>query len=328
MEILLVLLILIQGACLVALVLLFRHVGNGAHQGRALEEMQTSLQDARMRLAVLGEQMENLRPLALSVNHIRDGITEVKSRIRAREEIELRTADAIRRLEMIIAGTHTKGVAGEQLLDTVFSRLPPEWQVRDLVVGNKRVEFGLRLPNGLILPIDSKWTATHLIEQFTRTDDAEERQKLKAQIERTVLERMNEVRKYIDANLTVSFAVAVVPDAVFELCASLQAEAFSNGVVLVGYSLFLPYLLLVFQAMLKASQQIDHERLCRALEACERIVVDLQNEVESRWGRAMTMLDNSRRAMAAGLSQIRGELTSLRFIAEPGGVSEEGKDQE
>ena len=51
---------------------------------------------------------------------------------------------AIRRLETVIAGTQSKGAAGENILDVVFSKLPAEWQVRNFPVGNKSVEFGLR----------------------------------------------------------------------------------------------------------------------------------------------------------------------------------------
>jgi DNA recombination protein RmuC len=56
----------------------------------------------------------------------------------------------------------------------VFGKLPAEWQVRDFKISGKVVEFGLRLPNDLILPIDSKWTATHLLEKFVAAEEVEE----------------------------------------------------------------------------------------------------------------------------------------------------------
>ena len=65
-------------------------------------------------------------------------------------------------------------------------------------MGNKSVEFGLRLPNRLVLPIDSKWPATNLIERFLATEDPDERQRVKTRIEAAVRDKAKEVRKYID----------------------------------------------------------------------------------------------------------------------------------
>jgi DNA recombination protein RmuC len=65
------------------------------------------------------------------------------------------------------------------------------------MVNGKSVEFGLRLPNGLVLTIDSKWPATHLIEQFIAADKPEEKKRLKAEIEHAI---------------TMPFRVAYVPD--------------------------------------------------------------------------------------------------------------------
>jgi len=191
----------------------------------------------------------------------KDGLTELQTHAKARQELEQQTAASIRRLEAIISGTHTKGAAGEHILEVVFAKLPPDWQVRDFRVGNKVVEFGLRLPNSLVLPIDSKWTATHLLEQFVACDDPTEQQGLRDRIGAVVLDRAKEVRKYVDPNVTVNFAVVAVPDAVYDLCCGIQADVFQLGVVLISFSMFVPYLLLVFQTVLKTSQSIDLQKL-------------------------------------------------------------------
>lgn len=316
-EVVLFVLLIIQSACLVAAtVALLRRSEQGGVSGRALRQMMTTLQQDQAQLAVLGERLDGLKPLAQSVGHIRDGITELQSRNRAREEMERRTTEAIHRLERVISGTQSRGAAGENLLDTVFSQLPADWRVRNLRVGNKVVEFGLRLPNGLLLPIDSKWAATPLLEQMSRTEDQGQRRRIKALLEATVLARTREVRKYIDPNITVGYAVAVVPDAVYELCGGIQAEAFSSNVVLVGQSLFLPYLLLVFQTVLKASQTIDVQRFELYVSSCQQDIAGMQEELEGRFSRATTMLENSRREIAGGLARVQGELTSLRRNAE------------
>jgi DNA recombination protein RmuC len=247
------------------------------------------------------------------ISRAKNDLTELQTIAKVRQEIEKRTAESIRRLEAIIAGTQTKGAAGENILEVVFSKLPPDWQVRNFRVGDKAVEFGLRLPNNLVLPIDSKWAATNLLEKFMSSDDPGEQQNLKSQIEAVVLNKAREVKKYIDPNMTVNFGVAAVPDAIYDLCSGIQAEVFQLNVVLVSYSMFVPYLLLVFQTMLKASHNIDLQKLDSYLQSADESISALQHELEGRFSKAITMLSNSRDDMSIQLSKVRSGLTSLRI---------------
>lgn len=277
-------------------------------------------------IAALGTGLAQTGTVAKSLvdttNAIRDelsraknDLTELQTHAKVRHELEGRTAESIRRLETVIAGTQTKGAAGENILEIVFAKLPADWQVRNFRVGDKAVEFGLRLPNNLVLPIDSKWAATNLLEQFVACDDLNEQQKLKAQIESAVLERAKEVRKYIDPNLTVNFGVAAVPDAIYDVCCGIQADVFQLNVVLVSYSMFLPYLLLVFQTILKTSQNIDLQKLDAYLQSAQANIKELQEELEGRFSRAITMLNNSRNDMGMHLSKVSSGLTSLQINA-------------
>ncbi|MBI2843537.1 MAG: DNA recombination protein RmuC [Armatimonadetes bacterium] len=262
--------------------------------------------------AVAQNLMEATSAIRGELSRAKNDLSELQAHARARQELEVRTADSIRRLEAIIAGTQTKGSAGENIIEVVFAKLPPEWQVRDFRVGDKYVEFGLRLPNNLVLPIDSKWAATSLLEEFISCDDPAEQLRIKSQVEAAVLSRTKEVRKYIDPNLTVNFAVATVPDAVYDLCCGIQSETFQLNVMLVPYSMLVPYLLLVFQMILGSSQSIDLQRLNGYLQSAEDGVRSLQEELEGRFSRAVTMLSNSRDDMALQLSKLNAGLTSLQ----------------
>lgn len=231
--------------------------------GLQILQLRSSRQEVQT--AVLTEKLSQLEPVSQAVTNIQQGLAELRAYADARQDLQRQTAESIRRLETVIAGTQTKGAAGENILEAVFARLPAEWQVRNFRVGDKAVEFGLRLPNNLVLPIDSKWPATGLLEQFADAEDPSEQQRLKAEIERAVLARAKEARKYIDPSITVNFSVAAVPDAVYDLCTGIQADVFQLNVVLIGYSMFVPYLLLVFQTILKTSQNISQRRInCRA----------------------------------------------------------------
>jgi len=259
--------------------------------------------------------MEATEAMRAELSQARNSLTELHTHSKARQEAEQRSAESLRRLETIIAGTQAKGSAGENILEIVFAQLPAEWQVRDFKVGGRVVEFGLRLPNHLILPIDSKWPATSLLEQFTASEDPVERQRLKGQVEQAVLAKAREVKKYLDPGITVGFGVAAVPDAVYELCYGVQAQTFQENVVLVPYSMFVPYLLLVFQTVLQTSHNLDLEKLSAYLDTFQSSVQALQEELEGRFSRALTMLTNSRSDMSAHLSRASGALTSLQIGA-------------
>jgi DNA recombination protein RmuC len=258
----------------------------------------------------LTERLGGVERSQLAATH---GLVALQTYTQARHDVEGRTAESIRRLEMIIAGAHSKGAAGEHVLEAALARLPAEWQVRDFRVGNKAVEFGLRLPNDLILPIDSKWPATALLERLAACEDGATRARLKAQIEAVVLQKGREVRKYVEPGLTAGFGVAAVPDAVYELCWDVQADLVRSNVALVSYSLFVPYLLLVFQTTLKTSQQVDLRALDDALHGAQDSVRLAQEELEGRFARAVIMLGNSRDDLSAHLRRVRRSLAGLEL---------------
>lgn len=264
---------------------------------------------------VLGNLVDTTTAIRDELSRAKTDLTELQVYTKARQEQELRTAESVRRLETVIAGTHSKGTAGENILEVVFAKLPPDWQVRNFRVGAKTVEFGLRLPNNLILPIDSKWPATSLLEEFVICDDPDKQNKLKAEIEAAVLTKAKEVKKYIDPNVTTNFGVAAVPDSVYDLCFGIQVDVLHLNVMLVSYSMFVPFLLLIFQTILKMSQNIDLQKLDAYLKSAQESITSVQSELEGRFPRAITMLNNSRDEMTAHLSKAAGALTSLQISA-------------
>ena len=166
-------------------------------------------------LAGTGARTETL---VESANAIRDqlaeaskGLTELRSSAAARQDVELETPKSIRRVEAIIAGTNTRGAAGENIIKAMFSGLPADWQVYDFRVAGRVVEFGLRSPNNLVLPIDHKWPAVDLLDGLAASDDPNE------QAQGAVRNKVIEVRKYIDPERAYGFGIAAVPDAVYEL---------------------------------------------------------------------------------------------------------------
>ena len=244
------------------------------------------------------------------------GANEALSAMRAQDQERLRQlTDAtagVRRLEHVIAGAQSKGAAGEHLVEQILASLPPEWIERDYTIGGGRVEFALRLPNQLIVPIDSKWPSTAVLQELHDETDPARLGKLRAQVERMVLDKAREVTTYLEPGTTAGFAIAAVPDGVFSVCHRAPAEALKDRVAIVSYSLLVPYLLIVIQSALKASATADMELLASYLQAATEAAGKMREEVEGRLSRGITMLENSRDDLRADLASLQASLTGVR----------------
>lgn len=311
MELFLIGILVLLSIGIVVLALVF--VRRSGSVGKVDSSVQVELTKLAERISVVERGQSAASQSLASLGTV---LAEVQSQARARQELEQRTAGAIQRLEMLIAGAPGRGAAGESMLETALATLPAEWQVRDFRVGNRMVEFGLCLPNGLVLPIDSKWPATALLEELCSTDDAGKRVVLRSAIEDVVAAKAREVRKYLEPGRTTDFGLAVVPDAVYALCGGILTKVYQEySVIVLGHSMFVPYLLLVFQTALKTSQAVDLERLGVYLKTAQDSIKGLQEELEGRLSRAITMLDNSRSDMRALIGKVNTGLMGLQASA-------------
>src|SRR5260370_8232546 len=93
-------------------------------------------------------------------------VERLGSALVARQSIEDEARSSLKRLESVIAGSSTRGAAGEHILEEVLKHLPPEMLQRNVWVGGKVVELALQLPAGKLLPIDSKWVPTAALDQL------------------------------------------------------------------------------------------------------------------------------------------------------------------
>lgn len=231
-----------------------------------------------------------------------------------RLDIESRVAASIQKVENVLTGSVSKGSAAENLVEAALMTLPSEWLVRNYTVGNKIVEFGVRLPDNLVLPIDSKLAVTDLLDQFITSQDDEQRRKLKGLIQSRTANRALEVRKYLNPNITTSFGLAVVPDSLFTICYEITPDLSQQNVMLVSYSMLIPYILLIFHMTLKSAHSIDLQRLDGFVKAANQIVIDLQSLLQGKFSRATTMLNNFRNDLEAQLSRLSATLVSLTVL--------------
>jgi hypothetical protein len=142
--------------------------------------------------------------------------------------------------------------------------------------------------------MDSKWVSSGALEQLADPAlDATRRAQLTAQVEREVERRVREVSQYIDPGTTSPFALAVIPDAAYDVCRGAIVGAHKRHVMVVGYAMALPYLLTLYQLHLQFARTVDMEKLQSALIDVERHLDTLESVLENKLQRAVTMLQNA-----------------------------------
>src|SRR5207302_10449191 len=114
-------------------------------QSRELAEMRSQ--------HVVGNQARDSS--SAEVREVRDRLGQatvllegMRSAVSARQQVEDYLRQSFRRLEAVIAGSSTRGAAGENILEEAIRHLPPEMLHRNLWVKGKVCEFALRLPGG------------------------------------------------------------------------------------------------------------------------------------------------------------------------------------
>ena len=189
-----------------------------------------------------GAEAEAIRALRSRVDEAVASLASLSGVFDERRRLEEQAVDALGRVERLVAGSHGRGRSGENLLGAALAEFPPEMLVRDFTLGGRVCEFALRMPDGKLLPIDSKSPASDLVAALA-TAEGPALEEIRRRIEKAVCLRVGEVAGYLDPSLTVPMAVAAVPDAVFGCCRKAHAVAQQSRVLIVSYSLAVPLLL-------------------------------------------------------------------------------------
>ncbi len=297
-------------AAIAALVWSFGRRAEG--QGRDLAELRTQIERGGLSQDT---QSAELRERLAQTQSVVEGM---RSALSARQSVEEDARASLRRLESVIAGSSTRGAAGEKILEEVLKHLPTEMLQRNVWVGGKVVELGLRLPGGKLLPIDSKWVSSGALEQLAdSTLDAPRRTQLVGQVEREVERRVREVSQYINPEATSPFALAVIPDAAYDVCRGAIVDAHKRHVMVVGYGMALPYLLTLYQLHLQFARTVDMEKMQSALIDVERHLDVLENVLENKLQRAVTMLQNAYGEGKQVSARIRASARSIQVQETP-----------
>src|SRR5205823_9100979 len=283
----LLLVCLMAGTGLVAF-LVWSLVRRSEAQGADVAELKARLQSGGHSQDVQAAEMRE------RLSQTQSALEGLRSAVSARQPIEEEARASLKRLENVIAGSSSRGAAGERILEEALRHLPPEMLQRNVWVGGTVVELALRLPGGKLLPMDSKWVSSPALEQLADPGlGADRRAQLLAQVEREVERRVREVSQYIDPATTTPFALAVIPDAAYDVCRSAIVSAHHRHVMVVGYAMALPYLLTLYQLHLQFARTVDMDRLQSALIDMERQVDLLEAILENKVQRSLTVLENA-----------------------------------
>ncbi len=240
---------------------------------------------------------------------------EMLGRLQAEEQERAKSLEAAREslltLERVLAGSKSRGMAGENIVAAILTQLPPALREVNLTIGGKQVEFALRLPRGRYLPIDSKWTGAEDLKRLAEVEDEAARRRLIQTIQRDVQKKVEEVTKYLDPEKTLMLGVVALPDAVYEQCLPVHAEAYRQGVILIGYSQAVPFLLAFLQLVLRFGTEVDTARLSAALGDITDALGRMDRELEGRFADALTRLRNCREELASHLARARQTAASL-----------------
>ena len=289
--------------------------GQQAALSQSLMALQSSVQGVESR--VLESSASVRDALGKDLSEARLVVERLKLDAEERRRIEDDVQASARRIETVLLGSRTRGAAGENILQDAFRQFPAQMIDMNFRVNGKVVEYALILANGKRLPIDSKWPSPELLDQLGEQMSEPGREAAIVQeIERLLRQKVRDVKQYIDPAATLAFAIAAVPDPVFNACRRAHLEAYREGVILMPYSMTIPYLLALFRLHLQYARSIDLENLEGYLQQIEDNVSNLDRVLENNVARGSTMIQNAFTEAKRNLGQMRGALAAMRAMPE------------
>jgi DNA recombination protein RmuC len=288
-----------------------------ARMARSQDDLRLDVQRGReASLLHLSEATQGIRG---ELGQAHRALAEVKALEQGRARQMDEAANSLRRLEAVVAGSSTRGTAGENILARALGQLPADLLAVNVAFGNKIVEYALRLPGGRVLPIDSKWTSVGVLERLEESPPVE-RRRLVEQVTRDMRTRIRDMAKYLDPERTLSLGLLAVPDAVYECAPEAHADGYRAGVLVVPYSLALPYVLALYRLTVRFGCAVDTDRLAERLRSLDESFRRLDEEVEGRLSRGLVQVQNAREALRDHVAEARRTTDKLLEATEPEGL--------
>lgn len=225
--------------------------------------------------------------------------------------------EASKNIESVMRGSKTKGMAGENIVREILKIFPQGTMVYDFKIGSKVVEFGLKLPDGRILPIDSKIMASEELQELATSDNEDAKLRIIQKLELAVLRKAREVGEYISPPVTYERAIMAVPDSLHYLLKESIIKAHRDyGVLIISYSMTIPYILSFMDLQRKHSTHLDEERVKTFLEGLNLSLSKMDDILDNKVAKGNVMISNAYGEYKQIVSKIRGDALGLRATEE------------
>lgn len=264
--------------------------------------------------------------ISKDVGDARKVLVELKTRLEDRTRRDDDIHAITRRIERVIVGARTRGASGENILAEAFAQFPPEMIDKNFKVGGKIVEYAIVLPNKKRLPVDSKWSGLEIIERMEAESDPVRLRRLEDEVEKAIMKKAKEVAGYIDPSCTTDIAIAALPDSVYGFCKKVHIDAYKMGVLLMAYSMVVPYILALYHLHLQFSRSVDFENIEAYVTKIERSLEEVDKILENRVARAGAMASSAYSDCKTLLGSMRAATAFLRELppAESGSIDRPG----
>lgn len=315
--------ILVLGAALVValLVLFFRRPRISTDEGLAktVDLIAQAAQKIQGEQRVAQEVQRNLK------EELRQTSDQLKSLTTESQERDKRDLESFRNLltvsksiESVMRGSKSKGMAGENIIREILKIFPPDAMAYNAKVGSKVVEFGLKLPDGRIVPIDSKIVAADELAELAESDNEDVKLKIIPRIEQAVLRKSREVSEYISPPVTYEWAIMAVPDALHYLLKDSIMRAYrEHHVIIIPYGMTVPYLLTFLDLHRKHSTHLDEERVKAFLIDLSHSLSKMDEILDNKVAKGNVMIQNAYNEYKQIVSKIRGDAMSLEAAETP-----------
>src|SRR5262249_52021861 len=132
------------------------------------------------------------------------------------------------------------------------------------------------------------------------------------QVVRDVRVRIREMAKYLEPERTLGLGLVAIPDGVYLVAPELHADGYREGVLVVPYSLALPYVLALYRLTLRFGAGVDAHQLAERLRGLDASLRAIGEEVEGRLSRALVLAQNARDALRE--HALAAQRTSARLV--------------
>lgn len=247
----------------------------------------------------------------------KETLIKLQTDYQARKEHESKAWDRLEKLENIIAGTQTKGKAGEAIIFEQLGKFPPEMMESHFSPGsNKEVEYALVLPDQKRLPIDAKFP-TEVLERANELERNEQIDIARKEVEEVIKKKVKEASEYINPQVTTDIALCTIPDGAYRYCTGILSSAYKyNRVVILPYSMLVPFLLAFFRLYLIQFQthSIDIQKFLSQVAGLDKRVDEMGLILKNSIDRAISMLTNASADFRDHLSTIKSALSHIPTI--------------